>query len=61
MTKVTYLYHSGFMVETDKSCLVFDYYTDGGAMDNIDLAAFEIKTYMFLFHTSIRIIMTGRF
>ena len=48
MTKVTYLYHSGFMVETDKSCLVFDYYTDGGAMDNIDLAAFENKNvYVF--------------
>lgn len=51
MTKVTYLYHSGFMVETDKSCLVFDYYTDGGAMDNIDLAAFENKNvYVFVSH-----------
>lgn len=27
MAKVTYLYHSGFMVETAKYCLVFDYYT----------------------------------
>lgn len=26
MTKVTYLGHSGFMVETENTCLIFDYY-----------------------------------
>ena len=51
MTKVTYLHHSGFMVETEKNCLVFDYYTDGGKFDNIDLSAFNGKNvFVFVSH-----------
>ncbi len=49
MAKVTYLYHSGFMVETAKYCLVFDYYTAGGKINNIDLNAFKDKNvYVFV-------------
>ena len=51
MAKVTYLYHSGFMVETAKYCLVFDYYTAGGKINNIDLNAFKDKNvYVFVSH-----------
>lgn len=51
MTKVTYLHHSGFMVETEKNCLVFDYYTDDGKFDNISLKAFENKNvFVFVSH-----------
>lgn len=51
MAKVTYLYHSGFMVETNNYCLVFDYYTAGGKFNNIDLNAFEGKNvFVFVSH-----------
>ena len=51
MAKVTYLYHSGFMIETDNYCLVFDYYTNGGKYNNIDLSAFENKNvFVFVSH-----------
>lgn len=51
MAKVTYLYHSGFMVETDKSCLVFDYYTDGGRINNLNTSVFRNKNvYVFVSH-----------
>ena len=52
MAKVTYLYHSGFMVETTNCCLVFDYYTAGGKHNNIDLSAFENKNvFVFVSHS----------
>ncbi len=51
MAKVTYLYHSGFMVETENNCLVFDYYTDGGKYNNIDTSAFKNKNvFVFVSH-----------
>ena len=51
MSRVTYLYHSGFMVETKTTCLVFDYYTDGGKFNNIDLSRFENKSvFVFVSH-----------
>lgn len=51
MAKVTYLYHSGFMVETERNCLVFDYYTDGGKYRNIDTSAFNDKNvFVFVSH-----------
>lgn len=31
---LTYLYHSGFLVETDNAYLVFDYFLDGAALTN---------------------------
>ncbi|MEA4972063.1 hypothetical protein SDC9_106247 [bioreactor metagenome] len=52
MVRVTYLYHSGFMVETNKTCLVFDYYTVDGKFDNIDLSAFKNKSvFVFVSHS----------
>ena len=52
MTRVTYLYHSGFMVETEKTCLVFDYYTADGRFDNIHLSAFDHKNiFVFVSHS----------
>ncbi len=52
MLRVTYLYHSGFMVETNKTCLVFDYYTVDGKFDNIDIAAFKNKNvFVFVSHS----------
>jgi len=52
MTRVTYLYHSGFMVETNKTCLIFDYYTVDGKFDNIDLTAFNNKNvFVFVSHS----------
>ena len=51
MVKVTYLYHSGFMIETFSSCLVFDYYTAGGAYNNIDTNKFYGKNlFVFVSH-----------
>jgi len=52
MARVTYLYHSGFMVETAKTCLVFDYYTVNGKFDNIDLTSFKNKNvFVFVSHS----------
>lgn len=52
MIRVTYLYHSGFMVETNKTCLVFDYYTVDGKFNNIDLTAFKNKNvFVFVSHS----------
>lgn len=52
MLRVTYLYHSGFMVETNKTCLVFDYYTVDGKFDNIDISAFKNKNvFVFVSHS----------
>ncbi len=35
--KVTYIFHSGFLVETDSAVLVFDYYKDpAGVVDRLD-------------------------
>ena len=51
MARVTYLYHSGFMVETKNTCLVFDYYTDGGKINNIDINRFKDKNvFVFVSH-----------
>ena len=51
MARVTYLYHSGFMVETKNTCLVFDYYTDGGKFNNIDINRFKDKNvFVFVSH-----------
>lgn len=34
--RLTYLYHSGFMLETDTVCLVFDMFLDGAAADPLN-------------------------
>ena len=45
--KITYLHHSGFMVELEKLILVFDYFTQGGRFDFIDTKAFGDKEVIF--------------
>ena len=61
MARVTYLYHSGFMVETKNTCLVFDYYTDGGKINNIDINRFKDKMFSYLYHIFIKTIMIRKF
>lgn len=34
--RLTYLYHSGFMLETDTVCLIFDMFLDGAAADPLN-------------------------
>ena len=49
--KITYLYHSGFAVETEQRVLVFDYYTQGATYDNFDPKKYEGKPiYVFSSH-----------
>lgn len=52
MTRVTYLYHSGFMVETNKTFLIFDYYTADGKFSTIDSSVFGDKNvFVFVSHS----------
>lgn len=46
--KITYLGHSGFCVETDKSCLLFDYYR--GRLPEKDTDLKKKKWYVFSSH-----------
>ncbi|HIT88249.1 MAG TPA: MBL fold metallo-hydrolase [Candidatus Coprocola pullicola] len=43
MLKVIYLHHSGFLVETEKYCLIFDYFTENGKYDFIDITKYASK------------------
>lgn len=46
MLKVTYLHHSGFLVETDKYYMIFDYYTESGRYDLIEPEKLTDKTVL---------------
>ncbi|MDO4530956.1 MAG: MBL fold metallo-hydrolase, partial [Bacillota bacterium] len=49
--KVTYLHHSGFLVETETKVLLFDYYTEGGRKTFFDPAAYPRKDiFVFVSH-----------
>lgn len=49
--KVTYLHHSGFLVETETKVLLFDYYTEGGRKMYFDPAAYSGKEiFVFVSH-----------
>ena len=49
--EIIYLNHSGFLVDTGKTVLFFDYYTENGALDCLDLKKFEGKDiYVFASH-----------
>lgn len=49
--KVTYLHHSGFAVETERTVLLFDYYTEGGRKAYFDPAAYgEKEILVFVSH-----------
>ncbi len=49
--EIIYLNHSGFLVDTGKTVLIFDYYTENGALDCLDLKKFEGKDiYVFASH-----------
>ena len=39
--QVTYFHHSGFMVETKQHCMIFDYYTQNGKYDFLDIAKYR--------------------
>ena len=43
MIQVTYFHHSGFMVETEKNCLIFDYFTENGKYDFLDISKYSSK------------------
>lgn len=48
---VTYLHHSGFLVETETKVLLFDYYTEGGRKMYFDPTAYPDKTvFVFVSH-----------
>ena len=47
---ITYLHHSGFLVESDTCCLLFDYYTENGKMDFLKDATFSKPLYTFVSH-----------
>ena len=46
MLEVTYLHHSGFLVETDHYFLLFDYYTQNGRHGLIDVVAYPEKQWL---------------
>lgn len=49
--QITYLYHSGFLVETDQRVLIFDYYIENGKHKSVDLKKYQGKTiYVFVSH-----------
>lgn len=49
--KVTYLHHSGFLVETETKVLLFDYYTEGGRKLYFNPAAYPGKEiFVFVSH-----------
>lgn len=49
--KVTYLYHSGFSVETEHTVLLFDYYTARGRKSYFDPTAYgEKEIFVFVSH-----------
>ncbi len=43
MIQVTYFHHSGFMVETENNCLIFDYFTENGKYDFLDISKYSSK------------------
>ena len=47
MINITYIHHSGFAVETDKNVLIFDYYTENGKIEPINLDDFNGKDIFF--------------
>lgn len=48
---VTYLHHSGFLVETKKNVMLFDYYTEGGKLDQLMPSDYAPKPfYVFVSH-----------
>lgn len=51
MIQVTYFHHSGFMVETKNHCLIFDYFTENGKYDFVDIAKYSNKKiFVFVSH-----------
>ncbi len=46
MLNVTYLHHSGFLVETEKHCMIFDYFTENEKYNFIDIAKYASKKIM---------------
>lgn len=53
MIRVTYFHHSGFMVETEKHCLIFDYFTEHGKYDFLDVSKYcnkKIAVFVSHFH-----------
>ncbi len=49
--QVTYFHHSGFMVETKQHCMIFDYYTQNGKYDFLDIAKYRHKKiFVFVSH-----------
>lgn len=49
--KITYLHHSGFLVETETKLLLFDYYTESGKKAYFDPAVYPDKTiFVFVSH-----------
>ncbi len=49
--QVTYFHHSGFMVETKQHCMTFDYYTQNGKYDFLDIAKYRHKKiFVFVSH-----------
>lgn len=43
MIQVTYFHHSGFMVETENNCFIFDYFTENGKYDFLDISKYRSK------------------
>ncbi len=51
MLQVTYLHHSGFLVELDETVLLFDYYTEQGTKDHLKERRFDgKKLFVFASH-----------
>ena len=51
MIQVTYFHHSGFMVETEKHCLIFDYFTENEKYNFIDISKYsDKKIFVFVSH-----------
>ncbi len=49
--QVTYFHHSGFMVETKQHCIIFDYYTENGKYDFLDISKYRNKKiFVFVSH-----------
>lgn len=46
MLKVTYLHHSGFLVETEQYCFIFDYFSENGKYDFLDITKYAHKKIM---------------
>ena len=51
MLQVTYFHHSGFMVETEKHCLIFDYFTENEKYNFINISKYsDKKIFVFVSH-----------